>query len=319
MRILLQQAMGTVHQGLRPHTRAQYNRQFKLFLSFVLFHKCTQLDAQSTVLCFLQFLAGNNLSFRIISNYISAMKHFFMRYKWNERVFEDVLVKRLLRGIQYSSVQKPRPKGLFSLRNIKEISQLCHSYESTLTYRAAFLLAFYGLFRISNLAPTNSCFFDSRRHLLRSDVRFSYPGVHIRVKWAKNIQAPERQHWVKLPVVQDSVMCPVKTLATLLQKFWFKFSQPLLVLDDYQLLTQSHLRSCLAILLRNMGLPLEGHRFHTFRRSAATIAYDANASLTAIKTHGLWHSDAIWSYISDNMSHALQVPLTFQRLINNPQ
>ena len=242
-----------------------------------------------------------------------------MRYKWNERVFEDALVKRLLRGIQYSNVQKPRPKGLFSLQHIKEISQLCHSYESTLTYRTAFLLAFYGLFCISNMAPTNSRFFDSRRHLLRSDVRFSYPGVDIHVKWAKNIQAPERQHWVKLPVVQDSVMCPVKTFSALLQKFRFKSSQPLLVLDDYQLLTQSHLRSRLAIFLRNMGLPLEGHGFHTFRRSTGTIAYDANASLTAIKTHDLWHSDVIWSYILDNTSQALQVPLTFQRLINNLQ
>ena len=85
-------------------------------------------------------------------------------------------------------------------------------------------------------------------------------------------------------------MCPVKALSALLEKFNLKTSQPLLVLDDYQLLTQSHLRSHLATFLRTMGLPLEGHGFHTFRRSAATIAYDANASLTAIKTHGLWHT-----------------------------
>ena len=69
--------------------------------------------------------------------------------------------------------------------------------------------------------------------------------------------------------------------------------------------------------LGTMGIPLEGHGFHTFRRSAATTAYDANASLTAIKTHSLWHSDAIWSYISDNTTQALQVPLTFQCLVNN--
>ena len=93
--------------------------------------------------------------------------------------------------------------------------------------------------------------------------------------------------------------------------------EPLLILDDYHLLTQSHLRSCLATFLQIMGLPLEGHGFHMFRRSAATIVYDANASLTAIKTHGLLHSDAIWSYISDNTTQALQVPLTFQPLVNN--
>ena len=49
------------------------------------------------------------------------------------------------------------------------------------------------------------------------------------------------------------------------------------MLDDYHLLTQSRLRSHLATFPRIMGIPLEAHGFHTFRRSAATIAYDANA------------------------------------------
>ena len=71
-------------------------------------------------------------------------------------------------------------------------------------------MAFYGLFRISNLAPTTSRAFDANRHLLRSDVKFAYPGVHVRVKWAKNIQAPEKQHWVRLPMVQNSDMCPAQ-------------------------------------------------------------------------------------------------------------
>ena len=70
------------------------------------------------------------------------MKHFFMRYKWCEQVFETSLVRKLLRGVQYPNVHKPRPKGLFSLLQIREISQLCQSFESILTYRAAFLLAF---------------------------------------------------------------------------------------------------------------------------------------------------------------------------------
>ena len=112
------------------------------------------------------------------------------------------------------------------------------------------------------------------------------------MKWAKNIQAPEKQHWVKLPAMRDSLMHPVQTFAALLAKFHLKPSEPLFILDDYHLLTQSHLRSHLAIFLRTMGVSLEGHGFHTFCRSAATIAYDANASLTVI-THGLWYSDVI--------------------------
>ena len=96
-------------------------------------------------------------------------------------------------------------------------------------------MAFYGLFCISNLAPVSSRHFDPNRHLLRSDIRFEFPGLHVRVKWAKIIQAPEKQHWVKLPTMRDSLMCPVQTLAALLAKFHLKPSEPLFILDDYHL------------------------------------------------------------------------------------
>ena len=310
------QAMGTVQKGFRPHTRAQYIKQFKLFVAFMLQYKCKKWDSVSSVLCFLEFLAANALTFRVINNYMSALKHHFARYSWGIDVFESPLVRKFLRGLQYTVPPNPQPKGLFSLNQIHEISQLCESFESSLTYRAAYLLAFYGLFRISNLAPVSSTQFDKKRHLLQSDITFAPPGVHIKIKWAKNIQAPEKIHFVKLPTIRVANMCPVKTLAALLKKFCLQPDDPLLVLDDYHLLTQSNLRSRLATFLRTMGVPLQAHGFHTFRHSAATIAYDANASLSAIKSHGLWSSDAVWCYISDNTSQALQVPLTFQHLVN---
>ena len=83
----------------------------------------------------------------------------------------------------------------------------------------------------------------------------------------------------------------------LLQKFRLKPQDPLFVLDDYNLLTQKHLRIRLATFQRTMGVPLLGDGFHTFI-SAATIAFDANSSLMAIKMSGLWNSDAIWLYIN---------------------
>ena len=241
----------------------------------------------------------------------------FGKYGWSTQAFESPLVKRTLKGVNYTVHTTPSPKGLFSLQQIKEISRLCDIYESSLTYRAAFLLGFYGLLHISNIAPPFSKAFDPAKHLLRRDVAFMYPGTHISLKWAKNLQAPERTHTVKLPVVHDPLLCPTQTLQALLKKRVLKSSDPLLVLDDYTLLSQSHLRRRLATLVRSLGLPILGFGFHSFRRSGATIAYDSNVSLTAIKMHGVWNSDAVWSYISDNTSQSLQVPLAFQMLANS--
>ena len=124
-----------------------------------------------------------------------------------------------------------------------------HVYvESSLMYRAAFLLGFFGLLRISNITPPFIKAFEPNKHLLRRDVSFLYRGTHIRLKWAKNIQSPERvQH-------KDPIMCPTQTLKALMAKKVLKPSDPLLVLDDFSLLTQHQLRCRLATFIRTMGL-----------------------------------------------------------------
>ena len=184
-----------------------------------------------------------------------------------------------------------------------------------LTYRAAFLVAFYGMLRISNIAPPFSKAFDPKKHLLRRDIQFKHPGIHLHLKWAKNIQAPEKTHIVKLPVIQDPVLCPVATLQALINKLVLSPDQPLFVLDDFSFLTQPMLRKRLATFLRMMDLPLLGYGFHTFRRSGATIAFDADISLTSIQMHGAWRSNSMWSYISDNTSQSLAL----QSLANSLQ
>ena len=316
---LLSAAVERLTAALRPQTRIQYLRQFKVFMAFVIYTGAHLLNSRSTIITSPEFLARNALSYRVIMNYVSALKFHFCHYQIPTAVFEDYFVKRLLRGIQYSVPLVVRPWGLFSLPQIREIVRICDFFENPLTYRGAFLLAFYGLLRISNIAPASSKLFDPTKHLLCHDIKFSHLGVYITLKWAKNLQAPERTHVIKLPWVKDSIMCPVTMLQAIFVRFQPQPSDPVFILDDYSILTQSDLRKRLSSCLHIMGLPLVGHGFHTFRRSGATLAYDANISLTAIKLHGVWNSDAIWSYISDNTNQALQVPLTFQKLVKSLQ
>ena len=141
-------------QGIRPHTEYQYKRQFHVFLAFVLHKKFNTWDNITTVLLFLEFLASNSLSHRVILNYVSALKFAFTSYGWNSDIFSHPLVVRLLRGTALSVHTPPSPNGLFSFYQIRDISSLCDLFESSLTCRCAFLLGFYGLLRISNVAPT---------------------------------------------------------------------------------------------------------------------------------------------------------------------
>ena len=268
------------------------------------------------MLLFLEFLAAQSMSSRVICNYISALKHYFLRYSWRAYVLEANVITNMLRGIKLSVYKPPTPKPLFTLQQLREISRLCYYFPSPAAFRAAYLIAFFGFFRISNIAPPPfRSSFDPTKHLLRSEVLFAHPGCHLPVKWAKNIQAPECALWCKLPSLSDPLLCPVTAIEELLRSVPAPPSGPLFALLDGTPLSQSALRKRLTSILQVMRLPPISFGFHTFRRSAASIAFDAQVSLQAIQIHGHWRSDAVWSYISANTSQSLQVPLAFQNIV----
>ena len=108
-------------KGLHPHILYQYKKQFKLFLAFVISHQILDLD--SVLWC--SFLAANAITFRVVMNYVSALKYTFARYVRSLRVFENSMIKRMLRGISYTVHVLRQRKGLFTLKQVREISRLC--------------------------------------------------------------------------------------------------------------------------------------------------------------------------------------------------
>ena len=104
---------------------------------------------------FIEFLASNVLSCRVIMNYISGLKYTFARYRWSCTSFSHNLVLRLLKGFNYSVRPNIKPKGVIIFPQICEISLLCDLFESSLTYRTAFLLTFMVFleFQILHLLP----------------------------------------------------------------------------------------------------------------------------------------------------------------------
>ena len=155
-----------VEKGLRPHTRAQYICQFRLFMFIVyaLTRGLTVFDNVTTILLFIEFLAANVISHRVIMNYISALKFMFSRYSWDLSVFEAPIVNQLLRGIKLSLPHNPVPKGILDLPDLRYISYLCDYFDNSPVYRSVFLLAFYALLRISNMALPFQQTFDPSKH-----------------------------------------------------------------------------------------------------------------------------------------------------------
>ena len=84
---------------------------------------------------------------------------------------------------------------------------------------AAFLVAFFSFLRISNLVPytlsevhSSTSFF-----LRRRDITFTTSGAYLKVFKSKNIQFKQRILESPLPVIPNSILCPVTVL-----RFYFK-------------------------------------------------------------------------------------------------
>lgn len=83
---------------------------------------------------------------------------------------------------------------------------------------AAFLVAFFSFLRMSNLVPYTlaDLVSDKSYFLKRSDVSFSASGAILRVYRTKAIQFNQRALEIPLPLIPNSVLCPVSAFQTLL-------------------------------------------------------------------------------------------------------
>ena len=111
---------------------------------------------------------------------------------------------------------------------------------------------------------------------------------------------------------------PHKTLQVMMTRLPLSHNSPLFAIPQTTRvipLIQSKIRKQLATIVVSLGLEPSTHTFHCFRRSGASLAFNSNDSLQAIKHHGTWSSDAVWSYIVSNPLQQGSVVLSFKQLL----
>ena len=170
---------------------------------------------------------------------------------------------------------------------------------------------------MSNIAPHSRFKFDSNKHILRRDVPFLPPGAHILLKWTKTLQDTSAHHFVQIPALENSTLCPVRDIKALLKSRAIPSTAPLFAHKSlpFHPVIDTTIRDGLRQVLTHLGITLTGHGFHTFRRSGATLAYDNNIQLQHIMAHGLWRSAAVWTYLQNASLAPSIIPTTFAGII----
>jgi hypothetical protein len=181
---------------------------------------------------------------------------------------------------------------------IQLINHVSHLPLSIL-YKNAFLLGFLAMLHISNVAPSSKASFDPLRHMRRGDVTVVKDSVIINLRWTKTLQRYRQSAHVRLFAIPGSPLCPVAAFLALQRSYPVLPSDPLLsyrVSGQLFLITHPHLRRALkrSVLLLGLSPHLT---FHSFCRSAATLAFASGIPFQSIQAHGTWSSDSLWAYI----------------------
>ena len=131
------------------------------------------------------------------------------------------------------------------------------------------------------------------------------------------MQGRSDSFWVRLPILENQLLCPTRALFQLLNSRCIPQHYPLFAqkITPHKQVTDTLIRSILKQILNILSVDHTPLGFHAFRRSGATLAFDNHIPLQNIMAHGQWKSDAIWTYLEKASVAPSLIPQTFSRVI----
>ena len=247
----------------------------------------------SEALSYLEFLVDNGVSTHMISNHISAIRAMFVMYDLPYGVWNHPKIKYFVKSTKMTRPIALPKRNIINLNTLKSIIAATQKYSNSQVYKAVFLTAFFGFFRLCNIAPHAVGEFDSTRHFTGGDVFFTNKEVQLLLKWSKTIQYRDEYKIISLPKLGASTICPYRALRNIMDLYKSDGQSPLFqirTMVGWQVLTDSRIRKVLASINVDFQLPSNFYTFHAFRRSGASLAYEIDIPVKEIKEHGTWAS-----------------------------
>ena len=139
-------------------------------------------------------------------------------------------------------------KNIINIPTLKRMLSLCQQFAEAVVFKAVILTAFFGFFRLSNIAPHAVAEFDCTRHFTGADVFFQKNEVKLLLKWSKTFQSRDQYKLVALPRLFPSPLCPYKALKDLFSLYTPGANNPLFQIrsaSGWQVLTDSRVRKTL--------------------------------------------------------------------------
>ena len=217
MSALTARATSRLNQAFADSISRSYQAKFKIFVGFCCV-AAIRLNALTplAILTFLEFLTFNNITYSGLLNYLSAVKATLSSFGVDISAFNDPRIKLYNKAIMRHRPLNPSIKPIIHVNTLHLIIQHTDSMYMGHIFKAAILLSFFSFVRISNLVPHSIASYDPLKQLLRGDIIFANPGVHMIIKWSKTLQNKDKVKVLKVPSLGTSPLCPVAALKKIL-------------------------------------------------------------------------------------------------------
>lgn len=232
-----------------------------------------------------------------ISTYIAGISFICKLNNWVDQT-DLFLIKKLLEGCRRSRkrIDTRAPINPTMLREIcLALPALCYTRYETSLFKAVYLLAYFGLFRVSELVFTSHL--QPHRAVQDGDISFTKDAtaVIITLKQSKTNQAGPPVV-LRIPCEQDSELCPVRSLKEYV-KVRPNCQGNFFCHSNGTPLTRSQFSGLLSKCIHSQSLNRGRFLTHSFRIGRATQLAAQGVDSAAIMKLGRWKSQVFRTYV----------------------
>lgn len=252
-----------------------------------------------TIVQFISYLSLKGLSPNTAKLYIVALGYKCKIQGFNDTT-QNFLVHKMLEGFKRlkhkPDSRLPITKDiLFKL--ILKLPGVCHNVYETKLYKAAFTLAFWGLFRVGEITKTKDK--DVNHILAINDIKINKNNNTFTVvlRYSKTDQTGKGVS-IEIRKVGNEI-CPFDSMQQYLAARP-PVNGPLFCHFNREPLTRYQFSALINKTLAHAMIDPSNYKSHSFRLGGATSMSVAGRSVDDIKTAGRWKSSAYKNYIRPN-------------------
>jgi hypothetical protein len=247
---------------------------------------------------YIAWLYQKHLSYKSARTYLAGLSYFHKLNNWIDPT-ASFYIKTVMEGYQRKNFHADvrLPITIEMLGDLcTALNAVCTSGYETRLFRALFLVAFFGLFRISELVATSQNMF--QHSLQTSDLRLQCINgtkiAYFTLRKSKKNQCGS-PHVITISGLQKSQLCPVKAIVSYLgikplsiYLFCHANSHPV---------TKFQFSLILKECLNYLGFPSKRILSHSFRIGAASYLDSMGIPHDVIMEKGRWTSNSYAKYI----------------------